>query len=69
VAVAALGDAMIARRPYNFRAVVTAYILAGMVVAFLIHFIVLSSPRYNWIFPVTAGTSSNVMVNPAPGEK
>jgi hypothetical protein len=38
-----------------------------MVVAFLIHFIVLSSPKYNWIFPVTAGVGSTV--NPAPGAK
>jgi hypothetical protein len=58
---------MTARTPYNFRAVLAAYILAGVVVAFLIHFIVLSSPRYNWIFPVTS--SSTTMVNPAPGAK
>ncbi len=62
---------MIARRPYNFRAVMGAYILAGVVVAFLIHFIVLSSPRYNWIFPVNnnGNASSSTMVNPAPGAK
>jgi hypothetical protein len=58
---------VIVRRPYNFRAVLGAYIGAGMVVAFLIHFIVLSSPKYNWIFPVTAGVGSTV--NPAPGAK
>jgi len=57
---------MISRRPYNFRATVGAYIVAGVVVAFLIHFIVLSSPRYNWIFPPSSGTST---VNPAPGAK
>jgi hypothetical protein len=60
---------MIARRTYNFRAVLAGYILAGVVVAFLIHFIVLSSPRYNWIFPVNANTAQTSVVNPAPGAK
>jgi len=60
---------MIARRPYNFRAVLGAYILAGVVVAFIIHFIVLSSPKYNWIFPVSTSASAGMTVNPAPGEK
>jgi len=61
---------MVVRRQYNFRAVLAAYVGAGMVVAFLIHFIVLSSPRYNWIFPKTTSSSSTgIMVNPAPGEK
>jgi hypothetical protein len=55
---------------YNFRAVLGAYILAGVVVAFLIHFIVLSSPRYNWIFPVnSSGMTTTTTVNPAPGAK
>jgi len=58
---------MISRRPYNFRATVGAYIVAGVVVAFLIHFIVLSSSRYNWIFPPASGTAQTV--NPAPGAK
>jgi hypothetical protein len=53
-------------RRYNFRAVVGAYVGAGLVVALLIHFIVLSSPRYNWIFPVTTAQTT---INPAPGEK
>jgi hypothetical protein len=40
------------------------------VVAFLIHFIVLSSPKYNWIFPPqTTGTGTATQVNPAPGAK
>jgi hypothetical protein len=59
---------MTVRTGYNFRAVLGAYILAGVVVAFLIHFIVLSSPRYNWIFPVNGATSTTI-VNPAPGAK
>jgi hypothetical protein len=59
---------MTIRSPYNFRAVLAAYILAGVVVAFLIHFIVLSSPRYNWIFPVNS-SGATTMVNPAPGAK
>jgi hypothetical protein len=58
---------MAVRSPYNFRAVLAAYVLAGVVVAFLIHFIVLSSPKYNWIFPVSS--TSATMVNPAPGAK
>jgi hypothetical protein len=61
---------MIVRTGYNFRAVLGAYILAGVVVAFLIHFIVLSSPRYNWIFPVNStGAAATTTVNPAPGAK
>jgi hypothetical protein len=62
---------MMVRTGYNFRAVMGAYILAGVVVAFLIHFIVLSSPRYNWIFPVTSSASmtTTTTVNPAPGAK
>ena len=58
---------MIILRGYNFRANLAAYILIGVVVAFLIHFIVLSSPKYNWIFPVN--TSAATQVNPAPGAK
>jgi hypothetical protein len=49
--------------------VLAGYILAGIVVAFLIHFIVLSSPRYNWIFPVNGGQTATSVVNPAPGAK
>ena len=61
---------MIVRTGYNFRAVMAAYILAGVVVAFLIHFIVLSSPKYNWIFPVNSGAMTTTStVNPAPGAK
>jgi hypothetical protein len=59
---------VIVQRPYNFRATLVAYVGVGLVVALLIHFIVLSSPRYNWIFPVTNG-GSVPMVNPAPGAK
>lgn len=58
---------MLVRRPYNFRAVLGAYVLTGVVVAFLIHFIVLSSPKYNWIFP--QGSNTAPQVNPAPGAK
>jgi hypothetical protein len=59
---------MIVRRPYNFRATLGAYVLAGVVVAFLIHFIVLSSPKYNWIFPAQTAAGP-AQVNPAPGAK
>jgi len=58
---------MIILRGYNFRANLAAYILIGVVVAFLIHFIVLSSPKYNWIFPQTS--SSMTAPAPAPGAK
>lgn len=58
---------MLVRKTYNFRAVLGAYCAAGLVVAFLIHFIVLSSPKYNWIFPQT---STNMTAPaPAPGAK
>ena len=55
-------------RAYNFRATLAAYILTGVVIALVIHFIVLSSPKYNWIFPVTNGAIQTT-VNPAPGAK
>ncbi len=54
-------------KTYNFRAVLGAYIATGVVVAFVIHFIVLSSPRYNWIFPQTS--TSSMAPAPAPGAK
>ena len=54
------------RKTYNFRAVLGAYIATGVVVAFVIHFIVLSSPRYNWIFPQTTAATAPA---PAPGAK
>lgn len=60
---------MIVRKPYNFRAIAGAYVLTGVVIALLIHFIVLSSPRYNWIFPVNNGSAVQTTINPAPGAK
>jgi hypothetical protein len=39
------------RSPFRTNSVVFAVI--GLVVGLLIHFIVLSSPRYNWINPLT----------------
>jgi len=57
----------VSRKTYNFRAVLAAYLGAGLVVAFLIHFIVLSSPKYNWIFPSTA--AADTAPAPAPGAK
>ncbi len=59
---------MVIRKTYNFRFVLAAYIGAGLVVAFLIHFIVLSSPKYNWIFPQTTSAGQSI-VAPAPGAK
>jgi hypothetical protein len=60
---------MIVRRTYNFRATLVLYCLTGLVVALLIHFIVLSSPRYNWIFPVSNAGTVTTTINPAPGAK
>jgi hypothetical protein len=57
------------RKTYNFRAVLLAYCGTGLVVALLIHFIVLSSPKYNWIFPQTTASTTTSVVNPAPGAK
>lgn len=59
---------MSAKSGYNFRATLVAYCLAGVVVAFVIHFIVLSSPKYNWIFPANSDAATTT-VNPAPGAK
>jgi hypothetical protein len=53
------------RKNYNFRAVLAAYCGTGLVVA---HFIVLSSPKYNWIFPQST-TASAMAPAPAPGAK
>lgn len=39
------------RSPFRTNSVVFAVI--GLVMGLLIHFIVLSSPRYNWINPLT----------------
>lgn len=36
-------------RPIEFRTVLILTILLGIVVALTIHFIVLSSPTYNWL--------------------
>jgi len=47
------------RSPFRTNSVVFAVI--GLVVGLLVHFIVLSSPRYNWINPLTV----TVPVQPA----
>jgi hypothetical protein len=39
---------------FNFGAVVGTYIVIGVVAAFAIHLIALSSPRYRWISPPRA---------------
>ena len=59
---------MMLSRPYNFRATLAPTSSPGVVIAFVIHFIVLSSPKYNWIFPVNERRGSTT-VNPAPGAK
>jgi hypothetical protein len=60
---------MLFRKTYNYRATMIAYCGAGLVVAFLIHFVVLSSPKYNWIFPQGTTAAAPAVVNPAPGAK
>jgi uncharacterized protein YacL len=51
------------RSPFRTNSVVFAVI--GLVVGLLVHFIVLSSPRYNWINPLTvtvpAGSFSDLV--------
>jgi light-harvesting complex 1 alpha chain len=37
------------RPPIEFRTVVILYTLLGIIMALVIHFVVLSSPRYNWL--------------------
>jgi predicted lysophospholipase L1 biosynthesis ABC-type transport system permease subunit len=36
-------------RPIQFRAVLVLYILLGLVLGLTIHFILLSTPAYNWL--------------------
>ena len=42
------------RPPIEFRTVAIIYTLLGIVMALVIHFVVLSSPRYNWLSLVGA---------------
>ena len=37
------------RPPIEFRTVTLIYTLLGIVMALVIHFVVLSSPKYNWL--------------------
>ncbi|MBK9709893.1 MAG: light-harvesting protein [Kouleothrix sp.] len=37
------------RRSFDFRTNAIIYTLLGIVIALVIHFVVLSSPRYNWL--------------------
>jgi light-harvesting complex 1 alpha chain len=37
------------RPPIEFRTVAILYTLLGVIMALVIHFVVLSSPRYNWL--------------------
>lgn len=38
-------------RPVDFRTIMILYILLGIGVALTIHFILLSSPEFNWLTP------------------
>jgi light-harvesting complex 1 alpha chain len=37
------------RAPIEFRTTAIIYTLLGIVMALVIHFVVLSSPKYNWL--------------------
>lgn len=37
------------RAPIEFRTTAILYTLLGIIIALVIHFVVLSSPRYNWL--------------------
>ena len=37
------------RPPIEFRTTVILYTLLGVIMALVIHFVVLSAPRYNWL--------------------
>jgi hypothetical protein len=56
------------KKSYNFRATLIAYAGAGVVIGLLIHFIVLSSPKFDWIFPAETATAATAPA-PAPGAK
>ncbi len=36
-------------RPFEFRTIAILYTLLGIVIALTIHFVVLSSPQFNWL--------------------
>ncbi|NOK63166.1 MAG: Light-harvesting LHI, alpha subunit [Chloroflexi bacterium AL-W] len=36
-------------RPFEFNTIAILYTLLGIVIALVIHFVVLSSPQYNWL--------------------
>jgi hypothetical protein len=57
------------RKTYNFRATLIAYAGAGTVIALLIHFIVLSSAKFDWVFPSSPGIGVGVAPPPPPGFK
>ena len=42
------------RPPIEFRTSVVLYTLLGVIMALVIHFVVLSSPKYNWLALVNA---------------
>lgn len=42
-------------RPFEFRTAMILWTLLGLVVSFTIHFILLSTPSYNW-FALAAGS-------------
>ena len=43
------------RPPIEFRTITIIYTLLGIIMALVIHFVVLSSPRYNWLSLVAGG--------------
>ena len=53
------------RRPFDFRVTVAAYVAAAIGIALLIHFVVLGSPMFSWMFPVSGDVRAGAAVNPA----
>lgn len=50
-------------RPIEFRTVLILYILLGLIVALTIHFIVLSSPEYNWLNALGDGDQTRLFLS------
>ncbi len=45
-------------RPFEFRTIAILYTLLGIVIALTIHFVVLSSAKYNWLRDSSAPTGA-----------
>lgn len=54
-------------RPFEFRTIAILYTLLGIVIALTIHFVVLSSPKYNWLR--APANSASISVEVASGTR